>query len=121
MQPKIFSPNIANEFFTEERCHILEIVNTAEIPDFSLAQARVESGITTAWHSVVETDELYYLLEGEGEMEIGTDFKRKLKKGEAVLIPKNQRQRITNTGSTDLVFLCVCAPRFEVENYKDEE
>ena len=80
MQPKIFAPNISDEFFTEERCHILEIVNTAEIPGFSLAQARVEAGVTTAWHSVIETDELYYLLEGEGEMEIGKSFVRKLKK-----------------------------------------
>lgn len=120
MQPKIFAPNIADEFYTEEKCHILEVINAAEVPAFSLAQARVESGVTTAWHSVKETDEVYYILEGTGEMEIGTSFKRLIKKGEAVFIPKNQKQRITNIGEEDLVFLCVCTPRFLPENYKEE-
>lgn len=119
MHPKIFAPNIIDEFYTEEKCHILEIINAPEVPAFSLAQARVEPGVTTAWHSVKETDEVYYILEGTGEMEIGTSFKKPLKKGEAVFIPKNQKQRITNTGDGDLVFLCVCTPRFLPENYEE--
>ena len=121
MNPKKITPRVNDEFYTEERCHILEILNTEEHPNFSLAQARVEVGVTTVWHTLKEADELYYIIQGTGEMEIEDDFKSTLTKGDAVLIPKNKSQRIKNTGTVDLVFLCVCAPRWKPELYFSDE
>jgi oxalate decarboxylase/phosphoglucose isomerase-like protein (cupin superfamily) len=38
-----------------------------------------------------------------------------------VQIPPGCRQRITNTGSRDLLFLVVCTPRFTLTAYRDLE
>ena len=38
-----------------------------------------------------------------------------------VRIPAGVRQRIRNTGPTDLVFLCICTPRFEQSAYRELE
>jgi len=35
-----------------------------------------------------------------------------------VIIPDGVRQRVTNVGDTDLVFLCICTPRFEWKYYQ---
>ena len=35
-----------------------------------------------------------------------------VKPGDVVIIPPMQRQRITNTGAGDLIFLAICNPRF---------
>jgi oxalate decarboxylase/phosphoglucose isomerase-like protein (cupin superfamily) len=41
--------------------------------------------------------------------------------GDVVLIPPMCRQRITNTGSEDLIFLAICTPRFSNDVYEDIE
>jgi oxalate decarboxylase/phosphoglucose isomerase-like protein (cupin superfamily) len=41
--------------------------------------------------------------------------------GDIVLIPPMCRQRITNIGSEDLIFLAVCSPRFVQDAYEDIE
>lgn len=109
----------ATEFSTTERCHITELINRADHADVSLAQARVEPGVTTRWHTV-EAREIYYVLSGKGLAEVG-DSAWAVGPGDAVSIPALERQRITNTGSEDLVFLCICTPRFTPEGYHELE
>ena len=41
--------------------------------------------------------------------------------GDVVLIPPACRQRIANLGAGELVFLAICTPRFEQQNYEDVE
>jgi len=112
-----FSTNPAKEFHTSEQCHIIEVINQPDHPEVSLAQARVAPGITTQWHTV-EAQEVYYILSGKGQAEVGEEAWL-VGPGDAVSIPPLVRQRIINTGVTDLVFLCVCTPRFTVEGYKE--
>ena len=100
------------EFFTPEGCYILELSNSAEDPAASIARARVAPGATTRWHRVRDTVERYIILEGEGHVEVGGLLPREVNPGDVVLIPPDCRQRITNTGARDLVFFCVCTPRF---------
>jgi mannose-6-phosphate isomerase-like protein (cupin superfamily) len=38
-----------------------------------------------------------------------------------VVIPPLVRQRVTNVGQGDLIFLAICTPRFRRENYEDVE
>jgi mannose-6-phosphate isomerase-like protein (cupin superfamily) len=38
-----------------------------------------------------------------------------------VNIPAGAEQNISNTGSTDLVLLCICTPRFEWARYESLE
>jgi mannose-6-phosphate isomerase-like protein (cupin superfamily) len=105
-------PDPSAEYFTEERCHILELSNSADDPQASVARARVAPGITTVWHRVRHTVERYVILEGVGQVEVGDKLVEMVRPGDVVVIPANQRQRITNTGDEMLTFLCICTPRF---------
>jgi mannose-6-phosphate isomerase-like protein (cupin superfamily) len=106
------------EFLTEERCAIVEELNDPACPEVSLAQARVAPGVTTRTHLLRGTFECYVIREGRGRVEVGGEI-RDVSPGDRVLIPADTPQRITNTGDTDLVFQCLCAPRFLLENYVD--
>ena len=83
---------------------------------YSLAHAIVKPGGITLAHSLKST-EVYYILEGEGEMYID-DEKEKVSAGQAIYIPPNSVQRIKNIGRSDLVFLCIVDPAWRAE---DEE
>jgi len=41
--------------------------------------------------------------------------------GDVVVIPPEARQRISNIGAIDLVFLAICSPRFNADVYVDAE
>ena len=110
--------SMADEYYTDERCHILEFLNTPEAPDASIARARVEPGVTTRQHQVLNTVERYLIIEGQGIAHIEGAEDRTVGAGDTVVIPAGVTQSITNTGATDLVFMCVCTPRFEWDNYR---
>lgn len=105
-------------FFESEGCYITEFSNSDSDPDLSIARARVKSGMTTAWHRLKNTTERYCILSGTGLVEIGEGAPKEVRVGDVVIIPPMQRQRITNTGSEDLIFLALCTPRFLFENYE---
>jgi mannose-6-phosphate isomerase-like protein (cupin superfamily) len=77
--------------------------------------------VTTRWHRLRGTIERYVVLEGKGRVEVGDLPAQEVVPGDVVIIPADCRQRITNPGETDLVFLCVCTPRFVPEAYEDLE
>lgn len=110
-----------DEYYFEEGCFITELLNSAEDPAVSVARARVEPGRTTRWHCLDDIAERYLVVEGIGRVEIGAEAPREVGPGDAVLIPAGCRQRITNTSTTDLVFLAVCTPHFMVSAYRDLE
>lgn len=114
---KKFDPT--DEFYTSEGCHITEISNSTDDPVVSIARARVEPGITTRWHRLVETTERYFILEGNGLMEVGDLPPEEVVAGDVVLIPSMCRQRISNVGEGDLVFLAICNPRFSSDVYEE--
>jgi mannose-6-phosphate isomerase-like protein (cupin superfamily) len=111
----------ATEFYTPEKCYIKELSNVPEDPDASIAQARVEPGVTTRWHRLKGTIERYYIVAGRGVVEVGNLPPKDVKAGDVVLIPPMCRQRITSTGVGDLVFLAICTPRFTQDVYEDIE
>lgn len=118
---KYVESDLDKEFFTEERCHILELLNESDDRSQSLARARVEPGVVTAWHRLKDTAEVYYILSGEGRIELGEDFTKDVKQNDVVRIPSNKAQRIENTGEEDLVFLCFCTPAFDDACYLELE
>ncbi len=113
--------NPAAEQLTEERCHIREILNSAADPKVSIAQARIEPGVTTAWHAVLNTEERFIVRAGSGEVEIGDAVAEPIAAGDTVLIPAGMKQRVRNNGNHDLILDCVCTPRFEWQNYRSLE
>jgi mannose-6-phosphate isomerase-like protein (cupin superfamily) len=121
MEPAVRHADEHSEFFTDERCHVVEWSNTTNDPEVSIARARVEPGVTTRWHRLVDTVERYVILDGNGVVEIGDLPPQSMTTGDVAVIPAMGRQRITNVGRVDLVFLAICTPRFRQENYQDVE
>ncbi len=121
MQETILSIDPQAEFFTEERCFILELTDSLADEYLSLARARVERGVTTALHRLNGVVERYVILEGRGRVEVGSLPPRDVSPGDVALIPSGISQRISNTGAGDLVFLCICTPPFRPECYEDLE
>ena len=121
MKEAIKHQNLSNEFYTLEKCYITELSNTPDDPDVSIARAKVKPGVTTRWHRLMGTGERYYIVNGTGRVEVGKLSPKEVKPGDIVLIPPMCRQRITNIGSEDLVFIAICTPRFSNDAYKDIE
>lgn len=107
------------EVYLSEGCFISEWSNTPEDPAVSIARARVPAGVTTRWHRLAGITERYVILEGTGRAQVGDAAPRDVAPGNVVLIPAACRQRITNTGTGDLVFLAVCTPRFTYDAYEE--
>jgi mannose-6-phosphate isomerase-like protein (cupin superfamily) len=112
MRPEVKKNNVAKEFATEERCYIAEIANDSGDEYVSIARARVEPGITTAWHKLKGVAERYIIISGQGRVEINDLDPIDVFESDVVRIPEDTPQRITNTGQIDLIFFAVCSPRF---------
>ena len=118
MKNKILKTSENSEYFTEEGCFILEMWNTSEDDEVSIARARVLPGVTTVLHRLKDTVERYVIMEGTGLVEVGDLPPGEVGAGDVVIIPPAIPQRITNTGNQDLIFLCICTPRFVPEKYE---
>lgn len=104
-------------FITKDGSEIRELLahRNSVIRNQTLAEARLPPGATTAAHHHIRTEEIYYILEGEGLMRIGEETRR-VGVGDAIAIPPGAVHQITNTGATVLKFLCCCAPGYEHED-----
>ncbi len=118
MEPKIAKANSLNEYLTPERCFIAENFSADRI---SIARARVQAGVTTVPHHLKGVDEIYIIVEGSGKVTVGNLEPTDVGVGDMVIIPAGASQKITNIGENDLVFYCVCTPRFTADCYCDEE
>jgi len=103
---------------TLERCSIAENFSTEEL---SVAQARVKPGVTTLSHRLEGVNEIYLIISGKGQVDVGDLKPTKVTKGDLIVIPAGASQRISNIGKTDLVFYCICTPKFTAECYRGEE
>ena len=121
MTPCVKSNDETPEYFFAEGCFITELLNSNDDPNVSIARARVEPGKTTRWHYLQGTGERYVVLEGAGLVEIDDLQAQQVNAGDVVVIPPQARQRITNIGADDLIFLAICSPRFTEAVYVDIE
>ena len=101
-------------FVTKDGSVIRELLahRNSCIRNQSLAEATVPPGTRTAAHHHPKTEEIYYILSGEGIMNLGTES-RLVTRGDAIAIPPGMVHWIENKGLQDLVFLCACAPGYE--------
>ena len=118
MQPKIIKAQTLQEYLTPERCYIAE--NHSD-PALSIARATVKPGVTTKAHHLKGVQEIYIITRGTAKVAIGNLEPAAVETGDVIAIPPFTSQKITNTGKTDLVFYCVCTPRFTEDCYVDEE
>lgn len=121
MREQILLTDESDEYFFKEGCYILELLNSPDDPEVSIARARVAPGEMTRRHCLEGITERYVILEGEGIVEIANLAPHVVKPGDVVLIPPGHSQRITNSAVKDLVFLAICTPRFTSERYSDLE
>jgi mannose-6-phosphate isomerase-like protein (cupin superfamily) len=116
MQIQIIKADVSKEYYTQEKCYILENVNFPNDPHLSIARARVEPGVMTVNHLLKNVIERYLIIQGEGIVEIGGKTSP-VGPGDLIVIPENTSQKITNTGKADLIFYCICTPGFTAECY----
>ena len=119
MIQRLFPTLEDQEYWFHEGCHIVETLNDPADPHCSIVRARVEPGDTTQWHWLEDTWERYVIQSGHGIAFVGDD-RFEVGPGDIVLIPPATRQRINSLGSSDLVFLAVCTPRFQPGNYHSD-
>ena len=93
---------------------VLLDAETAGARNQSLAEASLLPGQATQRHYHAESEEIYFVVEGTGEMEV--DGERALvRPGHAILIPPRAWHRI-RAGEEPLRFLCCCAPPYRHED-----
>jgi quercetin dioxygenase-like cupin family protein len=79
----------------------------------SLAEATLAAGQSTQRHFHRASEEIYFLLEGEGELEIDGD-RRRIAPGDAALIPAGAWHELV--AASAMRFLCSCAPAYSHED-----
>jgi mannose-6-phosphate isomerase-like protein (cupin superfamily) len=101
-------------FTTKDGSEIRELLahRNSAIVNQSLAEARLPPGAATTPHYHPQTEEIYYILRGQGLMQIDAQ-RRQVGPGDAIGIPPGSKHQITNTGDETLLFLCCCAPAYE--------
>lgn len=97
----------------------LILCNSSADPDVSIARARIEPGVTTAWHRLKDTSERCVIISGRGLVEVGDLPAKELHSGDLVFIPPMCRQRITNICAQELIMLVICSPRFTENCYEE--
>ncbi len=102
-------------FTTKDGSQIRSILDRTNAPvqNQSLAEASIPAGGGTERHYHKLSEELYFLLEGEGTMEIDSESQT-VRPGDAILIPAGAWHQIT--AITPLRFLCCCAPPYAHED-----
>ena len=121
MRPEVRKASAAREFSTPERCHITEIANDDGDQQVSIARARVEPGVTTAWHRLAGIGERYLIVSGRGRVQLAEQDAIEVEPGDVVRIPAGVAQRIENIGDDDLLFYAICAPPFRDDCYESLE
>ena len=103
----------ADEYVTLDGSRILELIRPERegSRNLNLARAVIDSGKSTIRHRHRQSEEAYYVLSGEGVLEIGAVIER-VAPGDARLIPSGVEHRVTCVGAQPLAILCVCAPPY---------
>ncbi len=105
---------------TDERLFVTELLNESAVPYLSVARCRVLPGVTTQLHAL-SVNEWYLIEAGLGRMRLGDGEPFDVGVRDAIQIPAGTAQQISNPGDDDLVFLCVCVPRFRPDVYRSLE
>ncbi len=108
----------AEPFTTADGSTIRELLNrgsgAGDARNQSLAEASLDANGSTQRHYHGASEEIYFLLEGDAELEIDGE-RRRVEPGDAILIPPGARHRIT-AGPAGVRFLCCCAPPYRHED-----
>ena len=105
------------EFIAGDHTRLRELLHPDKQPlnlRYSLAHAQVDVGETSTPHAL-KTAEVYYILQGQGEMHIDEEVQL-VTVGATIYIPPLAKQYIHNCGEEPLVFLCIVDPAWRLED-----
>jgi mannose-6-phosphate isomerase-like protein (cupin superfamily) len=86
---------------------------------FAMGMVTLEpDGGQVPWHNQ-EQEEIYFILEGTGEMCLGEE-RAAVSSGEAVYIPPTVFHQLTNTGATPMRMIYCYGPAGDVAHWKQE-
>ena len=104
-------------FITKDGSEIRELLahRNSVIRNQTLAEARIAPGGSTTPHRHLKTEEIYYILEGRGSMQVDKE-RQVVGPGDAIAISPGSLHQITNTDKVLLKILCCCAPGYEHED-----
>ena len=88
--------------------------NTLNGINYSIAQFTLGPGKKSKLHKM-NSSEIYYILEGNGNLMIDEDIHH-MEKDDSAYVPPNSKQFIENTGSNNLRFLCIVEPAWKSDN-----
>jgi len=88
--------------------------NTLNGINYSLAQFTLEIGKKSKLHKM-KSSEIYYILEGKGNLKIDNETYA-LEKNDSAFVPPNSSQFIENIGKEDLKFLCIVEPAWKIDD-----
>lgn len=107
----------AEPFVTKDGSTIRELLGlpiSDLVRNQSLAEATLAPGQSTERHYHRESEEIYFLLEGGGLLEVDGET-REVVPGDAVLIPPGARHAL-RAGPEGARLLCCCAPPYRHED-----
>jgi len=104
------------------RCRTQNLVGGAspiQATNFSMGHVTLEPrGGQVPWHNQ-EQEEIYFIVEGTGEMCLGEE-KQTVRAGQAVYIPPRVFHQLTNTGETAMRMLYCYGPAGDVAHWRQE-
>ena len=93
--------------------------SSIQASSFSLGYVTLEpDGGQVPWHDQ-EQEEIYFVLEGTGEMCLGSE-RQTLSSGQAVYIPSGVYHQLTNIADTPLKFIYCYGPAGDVAHWRQE-
>ena len=107
----------AEPFVTADGSTIRELCGlpTGGTVNQSLAEATLEPGQATTRHYHRDAEEIYFVLEGEGQLELEGERAR-VEAGDAIPIEPGAWHQIRNLGTVPLRILCCCSPPYRHED-----
>jgi quercetin dioxygenase-like cupin family protein len=102
------SPDHVEPFVTKDGSTIRELHHTEAQ---SLAEATLEPGQATERHYHRASEEIYVVTKGSGELEVDGEARR-VRPGDAILIPPGAWHALENDGTSELRILCCCTPPY---------
>lgn len=107
----------AEAFVTADGSTIRELFGlpTGGVEHQSLAEATLAPGQATQRHYHRASEEIYFVLDGKGEMELDGE-RRRVGVGDAIAIPPGAWHELRAEGERPLRILCACAPPYRHED-----
>ncbi len=104
-------------YITKDGSFIREIIRPERqgSRNMSLAEAVIPPGEATFRHYHLQSEEIYYILTGEGMIELEGQ-QQHVRPGDAVFIPPRTEHGAKCLGDTPLRLLCVCSPPYQHED-----